>query len=89
MGVSVDGTWQRKGFTSLKEIVTAVTLDSVKFLDTAIISKSCKSCTRMQVIKAKDPYGYDKRNPAHKCSLNYKGSSLVIEKVGAEKIIKQ
>ena len=43
----------------------------------------------MQAIKAKDSHAYDKWNAAHKCSLNYKGSSLAMEEVGAEKIFKQ
>ena len=89
VGVSVDRTWQRKGFTSLNGFITAISIDSGKVFDTAILSKSCKGCTRMQTIKAKDSHAYDKWNAAHKCSLNYKGSSLAMEEVGAEKIFKQ
>ena len=36
----------------------------------------------MQTIKAIDPQVYDKWNAAHKCSLNYKGSSAPIKKSG-------
>ena len=43
----------------------------------------------MQTIKAKDPYAYNKWNAAYKSSLNYKGLSPALEKVGAEKIFKQ
>ena len=89
VGVSVDGTWQRKGFTSLNGVITAIFIDSGKVLDTAVLSKSCKGYTRMQAIKAKDPHAYDKQNAAHKCSLNNKGLSPTMEKVGAEKIFKQ
>ena len=87
VGVSVNGTWQDKGFTSLNG--TVISIDSGKFLDTAILSKSFEGRTTMQVIKAKDPDANDKCNAAHKYSLNYKGSSPVMEKVSAEKIIKQ
>ena len=38
-GVSVDGKWQRKGFTSLNGGVTAISIDSRKVLDIAILSK--------------------------------------------------
>ena len=72
VGVSLDGTWQRKGSTSLNGGITAVSIDKGKFLDTIILFKSCKGCTRMQTIKDKDPHAYDKWNSAHKCSLNYK-----------------
>ena len=47
VGVSVDGIWQRKGFTYLNGVITAISIDSGKVLDTAILSKSCKGCTRM------------------------------------------
>ena len=89
MGVSADGIWQCKGYTSLNGVTTDISIDSGKVLDTAILSKSCKGCTRMQAINAKDPHPYDKWNAAHKCTLNYKDSSSAMEKVGAEKIFKQ
>ena len=37
--VFVDGTWQRKGFLSTPEIVTAIFINSGKVLDLAILSK--------------------------------------------------
>ena len=48
VGVSVDGTWQHKGFTSLNGVITTISIDSGKVLDTAILSQSCKSCTIMK-----------------------------------------
>ena len=46
MSVSVDRSWQRKGFTSFNEIITAISINSGKVLDTAILSKSCKGYTK-------------------------------------------
>ena len=40
--VSVDGTWQRKGFTSTLGVVTAISVDKGKVVDCVILSKSCK-----------------------------------------------
>ena len=54
VGVSVDGTWQRKGFTYLNGVITAISIDSGKVLDTAILSKSC--CYQNVGDKAKDPH---------------------------------
>ena len=76
MVVSVDGTWQRKGFTSLNGVITAMSIDSGNVFDTAVLSNSCKCCTRVQAIKAKDPHACDKWNAAHKCSLNYRAHPL-------------
>ena len=38
-------------FTSLNGVVTSISIDSEKILDTAILSEGCKGCTRMQTIK--------------------------------------
>ena len=48
VGVSVDGTWQRKGFSSTLWVVTAISIDSGKVLNVAILSKSCEGCTSMK-----------------------------------------
>ena len=47
VSVSVDGTWQRKGFSSTLGVITAISVDSGKVLDSVILSKSCKGCTKM------------------------------------------
>ena len=39
---SLDGTWQHRGFASLKGIVT--TISSGKWVDYEILTKNCKSC---------------------------------------------
>ena len=39
ISASVDETWQRKGFTSLNGGVTAISIDSRKVFDTAILFK--------------------------------------------------
>ena len=88
VGVSVDRTWQRKSFTSLNGVIRAISIDSGKVLDTGILSKICKDCNKMQTIKAIDPQAYDKWNAAHKCGLNYEGSSPAVETVYAEIIFK-
>lgn len=38
-GVSVDGTWQRRGFSSLNGCVTAVSIDTGKILDLEVMSQ--------------------------------------------------
>ena len=48
VGVSVDGTWHKKGLMSTNRVITAISVDSGKVLGTCILSKSCK-CTKMEV----------------------------------------
>lgn len=50
VGVSIDGTWQRKGFSSTLGVTTAISIDTGKVLDVAIMSKSCKGCTSMKKV---------------------------------------
>ena len=88
IGVSVDGTWQRKGFTSMNGVITAISVDSGKVLDTAIFSKNCKGCTQMKSVKTSDPQAYEAWHASHKCSLNFKGSSPAMETEGTKHIFK-
>ena len=43
-GVSVDGTWQRRGFSSLNGCVSAISMDTGKVVDVEALSKVCKKC---------------------------------------------
>lgn len=89
VGVSVDGTWQRKGFTSMNGIVTAISIDNGKVLDTSILSKNCKGCTRMLRTKRTDPELYTRWHASHKCGLNFQGSSGAMETAGAKNIFEK
>ena len=51
VAVSVDGTWQKKGFNSTLGVITAISVDTGKVLDVSIMSKSCKGCTNMDSVK--------------------------------------
>ena len=89
VGVSMDGTWQRKGFTSTLGVISALSIDSGKVLDVAIISKSCKGCTRMKKVAKTNPRRYELWKSSHNCNLNFTGSSPAMEKAGAIKIFER
>ena len=42
--VSVDGTWQRRGYSSLNGVVTLMSNTNGKCIDTHTMSKCCKGC---------------------------------------------
>ena len=44
IGVSVDGTWQRRGFVSLNGTVAAISIDNGKIIDVEIMQRHCKPC---------------------------------------------
>ena len=82
--ISVEGTWQCKDFTSMIGFLIARSVDSVKPLDIAFLSKCCKVYTQKQAVKKTDPQTYDKRKENHNSGLHDKDSSPAMEKAGAE-----
>ncbi|GFX61254.1 uncharacterized protein TNCV_3407281 [Trichonephila clavipes] len=71
IAVAVDGTWQKRGYTSLNGVVTVTSIDTGKVIDVDILSKYC-ACKNL---------------PFHEkdCKRNYVGSSGAMEIQGASK----
>ena len=46
--VSFDGTWAKRGFTSLTGVVFAISVDGGEVLDYAVLSKACQKCARKE-----------------------------------------
>ena len=42
IGVSVDGTWQRGGFTSLDGVLITISVDDGKIIDLECMSRYCR-----------------------------------------------
>ncbi|GFV17806.1 uncharacterized protein TNCV_3075051 [Trichonephila clavipes] len=77
-GVSVDGTWQRRGFSSLNGCVSAISVDTGKIIDFETLSQFCRKCnskTKQQNVKLQ-------------CN-HHKGSSSSMEPVGAYRIFER
>ncbi|GFT82431.1 uncharacterized protein TNCV_4927841 [Trichonephila clavipes] len=74
-GVSVDGSWQRRGQMFINGCVSVISIDTGKILDLEVMTQYCKMC-ELNV----------KRE--HVCS-NYKGSSGNMEAVGAFRIFER
>lgn len=72
-GVSVDGTWQRRGHSSHHGVVTAISIETGKCLDAEILTNSCRLCTKWS--SKKGTADYDKWITKHKCKVNHVGSS--------------
>ncbi|GFT44404.1 uncharacterized protein TNCV_5054251 [Trichonephila clavipes] len=77
-GFSVDGTWQRRGFSSLNGCVSAISVDTGKIIDFETLSqffRKCNSKTKQQNVKLQ-------------CN-HHKGSSSSMEPVGAYRIFER
>lgn len=81
--VSCDGTWQRRGFSSLNGCVTVISMDSGKILDAEAMSRSCKQCQLHSHLDQKSEE-YLRWKADHTCKIDFKGSAPAMEPQGAE-----
>ena len=79
--VSFDGTWAKRGFTSLTGVVCAISVDTGEVLDFYVLSKSCLKCT-LKRGKCSDEE-FDEWLLQHECDINFAGSSPTMESEGA------
>lgn len=75
--IAVDGSWQKRGHTSLNGLVTATNIDTGKVLDYEVLSKHCR-CKR----KCKNKH-------TDKCEANYAGVSGGMEAAGVKTIFER
>lgn len=75
LAIAIDGTWQKRGHTSLNGVISATSFDTGKVVDVAIFSKFCKCL--------------NKQNHSPNCTANYKGSSGGMEVDGAVQIFQR
>ena len=91
IGVSVDGTWQKRGFSSLNGVVAAISTSNFKVLDVKTMWRICKACVLKEKHRKDNPneYGQWKANHEPKCNANYEGSSGGMEAFGSLQIFKR
>ncbi|GFV33782.1 uncharacterized protein TNCV_4568971 [Trichonephila clavipes] len=83
-GISVDSTWQRRGYTSMNGCVAAISVYTGKVLDIEVISSYCPTCKRLQTMPRN--FEYESSKADHICQCNFTGSSSKMEIVGASRI---
>lgn len=86
IGVSVDGTWQRRGYSSLNGVVTAISVDTGKIVDCEPMTRFCNSCAINEKRKTIDPVAYESWKASHCCKINHRGSAGSMEAEGAKHI---
>ncbi|XP_028412384.1 uncharacterized protein LOC114535204 [Dendronephthya gigantea] len=79
VGVSFDGTWAKRGFTSLIGVVFVISIDTGKVLDYYVISKTCQKCA-LKRAKCESDEEFEEWQIEHvfsgECDVNFDGSSL-------------
>ena len=62
--VSFDGTWAKRGFTSLTGVVFVISVDNGEVLDYHVVSKSCQKCS-LKRSKCKTDEGFEEWEVEH------------------------
>ncbi|GFW12671.1 uncharacterized protein TNCV_3883811 [Trichonephila clavipes] len=86
-GISVDGTWQRRGYSSMNGCVAALSVDTGKVVDIEIMSSYCPTCRKISKMPRSiesETFGAD-----HVCHSSFQGSALKMEAVGATRIFQR
>ena len=76
---SLDGSWQKRGHSSLNGVVTAIS--NGKCIDARVYSKHCRACQRWEARKGTPEYDIWKVD--HDCRINHNKSSGAMEAAGA------
>ena len=76
IAAAFDGSWQKRGHTSLNGIVSATSFDTGKILDVEILSKFCYVCSTSPALQ-------------HNYKKNYEGSSGGMEVAGVVNLFKR
>ena len=84
--ISCDGTWQKRGFTSLNGAVACLSMKTGRVIDVESMSRYCKVCVTNEKFKVTDPLKYETLMANHACKLNYQGSAPSMEMEGAKRI---
>ena len=86
VAVSFDGTWAKRGFTSLTGVVFAISVDTGEVLDYHVLSKACQKCARKWSQMENDEEFEEWRREhvaTGQCDINFDGSSPAMEVEGA------
>ena len=84
--VTFDGTWMRRGHTSLHGVVIAIAWPTGQVLDFEVYSKFCHTCSQQRVALGDGKLTqakFDEEQAAHNCSVASTGSSGAMEVQGA------
>ena len=87
--VSVDGSWQKRGYSSFNGVVTAISIETGKILDVEPFTRICFGCKAVEAYMLSDPDRYNEWKENHACLKNHSGSAGAMEITGSTRIFKR
>ena len=82
IGISGDGTWRKRGYSSIYGIVTALSTVTGKVIDIEIMSKDCRECTVWRNKEGTQKFQDWWEGHQHICQANHLGSSSSLDASG-------
>lgn len=79
IGVSGDGTWRKRGYTSFNGVTSLISVISGKIWDVEVKSSHCKSCNIWALNKGTPEFEAWLPDHIPVCDKNYSGSSGSME----------
>ena len=87
VGVSCDGSWRRRGFSSLVGTTAVISLETGQVLDYEILNKVCYECRHWKKVPDSNPNKQAwAENHEGVCPINYSGSAPGMEASGASRM---
>ncbi|EFN65805.1 hypothetical protein EAG_00123, partial [Camponotus floridanus] len=73
--VSGDGTWKKRGFSSLFGVSTLIAKYTGKVVDACVLNSFCQGCLSWKNKKEDDPQRYEEWFASHEenCTINHTG----------------
>ncbi len=86
--VSFDGTWQKRGHTSMYGVAAVIEVVTGLVIDYVVLSTYCHSCSLKRHEFRDQPDAFNAWYAVHKedCSINYTGSSNAMEVEAAKRL---
>lgn len=83
VGISADGTWRKRGFSSAYGVVTALSLLTGKAVDVEVMSKECRECMSWRDKQGTVEFNDWWEGHQATCHANSEGSSGAMDAAGA------
>ena len=89
IGISVDGTWQKRGFLSLNGTVAIISMDNGKIIDVETMQRFCKPCQQHNKVLSADDFTIWYEKHKDDCAANYDGSAPMMEVEGTKRMFER
>ena len=86
ISVSIDGTWQKRGYVSMNGTVAVISMDNGKIVDIETMCRFCKPCQQNKETLSEVDFKIWYENHKSSCSANYEGSAPMMEVEGARRM---